>query len=45
MNLRSVIKAGIAVNRDELSAAELYALLVIEEESLAYEKEISERKR
>jgi hypothetical protein len=45
MNLRSMIKAGITISRKDLNAAELYALLVFEEESAAYEHELAERSK
>lgn len=43
LHLKSKLEAGIRVHTDELDAAELTALLVIEEEITAYEKEMRGR--
>ncbi len=43
MNIRAMIAAGIHVNRDEISAAEVLALLIIEEERRNYESEQADR--
>lgn len=45
LGLRAMIAAGIQVRRDELTAAELLALLVIKEETDSFEAEVAKRNR
>jgi hypothetical protein len=45
MDIRALIKAGIQITHDEMDAAELMALMVIEQEIATFERELSEKQK
>jgi hypothetical protein len=44
LDIKAMMNAGVEIGRDDLNAAELIALMVVEDETRDFEKELTEKR-